>query len=144
MPAATMHPRKILAIDPGTREIGVAVFDGNDPEYYGVKTVTHRSSPSSILAQVREIIRSIIKLLSPNVMAIERPFLGYGSRSSLLVVVAKEMKQLAAKFGLEVIEINPKTAKKLIAGNGGVTKRDVARIVCSRFPEMRIYLGQTH
>lgn len=30
--------------------------------------------------------------------------------------------------------------KKLVAGNGSVTKREVARIVCSRFPELRVYL----
>lgn len=84
MPAKTN--RKILAIDPGTREIGVAVLTGEELEYYAVKTITRRSSPSIILAQARQIIRKLIHLHSPDVLAIERPFLGYGNRSSLLVV----------------------------------------------------------
>jgi Holliday junction resolvasome RuvABC endonuclease subunit len=78
------------------------------------------------------------------VLAIERPFLGYGNRSTLLVVVAREIKQLARKQRLEVTDVNPKTAKRVIAGNGSATKRDVARLLCSRYPELRIYLGQTH
>jgi Holliday junction resolvasome RuvABC endonuclease subunit len=124
--------------------MGVAVLCGQDLEFYGVKTITQRSSPSSILAQTRRIIRKLIQLHNPEVLAIERPFIGYGNRSTLLVVVSREIQQLARKQGLEVIDVNPKTAKKVIAGNGSATKRDVARILCSRYPELRIYLGQTH
>lgn len=135
---------KILAIDPGTREMGVAVLLGNELEYYGVKTITRRTSPSSILTQGRQIVRKLIKLHSPIILAVERPFLGYGNRSSVLVALSKEIKQVGRQEGLPVVEIHPKTAKKLIGGNGSTTKRDIARILVARFPELKIYLGQTH
>ena len=35
-------------------------------------------------------------------------------------------------------------AKKHVAGTGAATKREVARIVCSKFPELQIYLSQAH
>jgi len=124
--------------------MGVAVLSGQELDYYGVKTITRRSSPSSILTQTRQIVRKLIILHIPDVLAIERPFLGYGNRSSVLVAACQEIQQLAKNEGLEVIEINPKTAKKLVGGNGSATKREVARIVCLRYPELQIYLGQTH
>ncbi|MDA2938739.1 crossover junction endodeoxyribonuclease RuvC [Acidobacteria bacterium AH-259-A15] len=120
--------------------MGVAVLAGNELEFFGVKTITRRSSPSTILAQARQIIRKFIKLHTPEVLAIERPFLGYGNRSSLLVVLAREIRQLARKQGLQVVEISPKTVKKVVAGSGSITKREVARIVCSRFSELSRYL----
>jgi Holliday junction resolvasome RuvABC endonuclease subunit len=127
---------RILAIDPGTREMGVAVLVGNELEYYAVKTITDRKSPSAILLQGN--------LHQPNIMAIERPFMGYGNRSATLVSLAREIVKLAGHIGLAVQEIGPKTMKKIVAGSGSATKRDVARVLCSRFPELRIYLGQTH
>lgn len=123
--------------------MGVAVLSGQELEYYGVKAVTRRSSPSTT-HQTRQIIRRLIGLHNPEILAIERAFLGYGNRSSVLAVVSREIRQLGRKLGLEVVEINPKTAKELVAGNGGVTKREIARIIMARYPQLKIYLGLTH
>src|SRR5262245_57495 len=45
-------PLTILAIDPGTKEIGFAVFSGAQLEYYGVKTFKRRSPAFAFLAEV--------------------------------------------------------------------------------------------
>ena len=136
--------RKILAIDPGTREMGFAVLIGNELEHYGVKTITDRASPSSILLQGRQIVYRLITLHRPAMLAMERPFMGYGNRSATLVALGREITKLGLDIGLEVMEINPKTVKKAVAGDGSATKKDVAKILCSRFPELRIHLEQTH
>jgi Holliday junction resolvasome RuvABC endonuclease subunit len=136
--------RKILAIDPGTREMGVAVLAGIELEYYGVKTITDRKSPSSILLQGSQIVFGLIGLYKPGVLAIERPFMGYGNRSATLVSLEREIVKLGASLGIEVREIGPKRMKKIVAGSGSSTKKDVAKIICSKFPELRIYFGQTH
>ena len=39
------HNCKILAIDPGTREMGVALLDGGRIIYHGVKVIKNRKSP---------------------------------------------------------------------------------------------------
>ena len=136
--------QKILAIDPGTREMGVAVLFGNELEYYAVKTITDRKTPSSILLQGSQIVHRLITLHRPQVLAIERPFMGYGNRSATLVSLAREIVKLSTNLGLEIRQIGPKTLKKAVTGSGTATKKDVAKVVCSRFPELRIYLGQTH
>src|SRR5438876_9828032 len=90
----TTAPR-ILAIDPGTREMGVAVLDGSELEYYAVKTITDRKSPSAILLQGSQIVYRLISLHRPKILAIERPFMGYGNRSATLVSLAREIAKLA-------------------------------------------------
>src|SRR5438552_1610592 len=124
-----MHPSnnticKILAIDPGTREMGVAVLAGNQLEHYGVKTITDRKTPSSILLLGSQIVYRLIGLHKPNVLAIERPFMGYGNRSATLVALGREIAKLGRNMGLDVREISPKTVKKAVAGSGSATKRD--------------------
>jgi Holliday junction resolvasome RuvABC endonuclease subunit len=144
MPAKLNPILKILAIDPGTREMGIAVLANQELEYYAVKTITRRDSASSILKQTRAIIRKLISIHNPQILAIERPFLGYGNRSSTLVTVCQDLRQLGKQHGCQIVDVNPKTAKKLVAGAGSATKREVARVVCSRFPELQIYLSQPH
>ncbi len=138
------RPQRILAIEPGTREIGVAVIVGRELEFYGVKTITNRDTPSSILLQGRQIVYRLISQHRPKILAIERSFMRYGSRSATLVALGREIAKIGKNVGLEVKEIGPKTVKKLVAGSGSATKRDVAKILCSNFPELRIYLGQPH
>ena len=54
-----MHtkPTKILAIDPGTREIGVAVLEGEALVYYGIKTIRNRKRPQQVLQEAARIVR---------------------------------------------------------------------------------------
>jgi RNase H-fold protein (predicted Holliday junction resolvase) len=47
---------KILAIDPGTREIGVAVLDGKTLIYYAVKTIRGQRNPAEILRRIQEVV----------------------------------------------------------------------------------------
>jgi len=134
--------KKILAIDPGTREMGIAVLHGNELEHYAVKTITNRESPSAILLQGSQIVYKLISTHQPGMLAIERPFIGYGNRSATLVDLAREISKLGKGLGLDVKEINPSTVKKAVAGSGSATKRDVARVLSARFPELRVHLEQ--
>src|SRR5581483_10816346 len=82
---------KILAIDPGTREMGVAVLDGQQLVYYGVKTIRGRRTPSEVLRRIQKITASLIMRYRPTCLAVEKMFLAQKS-ASLLVVAAEEVK----------------------------------------------------
>src|ERR1041384_4687064 len=104
---------KILAIDPGTREMGVAVLDGQQLVYYGVKTIRRQPSPAEVLHRIQEITASLIVRYRPNILAIEKMFLIQKS-ASLLVVAAEEIKATARQHGLAVYEYAPTVVRKLI------------------------------
>ncbi len=83
--------RRILAIDPGTHYIGIAVLDGTKLAYHGVKTLSRRKSPHDILAEGRKVIRELIDDLNPTTLAVEKTFFANNRNSALLNVFADEI-----------------------------------------------------
>ena len=133
---------KILAIDPGTREMGIAFFDDGKLIYYGVKTIKKGKSPSETLKEGRKIILRLIKDFKPNVLVVEKAFFANNRNASLLNVLVDEIKAIGKRKGLKVVSFAPSTVKKAICGNGRASKREVARIIVSKYSELKVYLTQ--
>ena len=138
-----MHTKstKILAIDPGTREIGVAVLEGESLVYYGVKSIRQRRSPGEILRRLQGLTTNLIARYHPDCLAIEKMFLIQKS-ASLLIVAAEEIKTTARQHGLRIYEYAPTAVRKMICKSGRATKAETARVIASRFSELRVYLEQ--
>jgi Holliday junction resolvasome RuvABC endonuclease subunit len=132
---------KILAIDPGTKEIGTAVLSAGELLYYGVKTIRSRRSPLDILAQTRRMVLRLITDYGPQYLAIEKMFLVQKS-ASMLIVVADEIKAIAREQGLLVYEYAPTLVRKLICQTGKATKAETASQVALQYPELGRYLGR--
>jgi crossover junction endodeoxyribonuclease RuvC len=130
---------RILAIDPGTKEVGVAVLEGADLVFYAVKTVRDRSTAQSILKQVAKIMTDLIVKFEPESVAIEKMFI-VQKTAALLTVAAEEMKSVARSCRLDVYEYAPKAVRKFVCQNGAATKRDVAQVVAARYPELARHL----
>jgi Holliday junction resolvasome RuvABC endonuclease subunit len=130
---------RILAIDPGTKEIGTAVLDNGELIYYAVKTVRDRSTARRILQQASETIAQLIDSYKPQVLAIEKMFIVQKS-AALLSVVAEEIKTIARVHELQVFEYSPSAIRKFICDSGRATKSDLAAIVAQRFPELARHL----
>lgn len=134
-------PATILAVDPGTRELGVALLSGQSLIYYGVKTIRQRQSPQSILGEIARVISRLIADYEPTVLAIEKTFLIQKS-AALLNVAAAEIKAVARQAGLPIYEYTPSEVRKLVCQTGKATKRETALEVAARFPELSHYLKQ--
>jgi crossover junction endodeoxyribonuclease RuvC len=132
------HPSTILAIDPGTRELGFAVMRGKSLLYYGVKTVTNRKSPGAVLEIVSVFIRHLIRKYRPTELAIEKMFVTQ-KNSALLTVVAEQVKAVVRESQIPVYEYAPKAIRKRLCQTGKATKREAAQILANRFPELNRY-----
>jgi Holliday junction resolvasome RuvABC endonuclease subunit len=53
-----------------------------------------------------------------------------------------EIKAIGRRKGLEVKGFAPSTVKKAICGNGRASKKEVARVIVSKYPELKVYLTQ--
>lgn len=138
----TKIPTRLLAIDPGTREIGVAVFDGAGLCYYGVKTIKRRRLPPRVLlAEITRYVAALIQAYRPQALAIERTFLIQKS-AALLQVAAAEIKRTAKGQGLAVYEYAPAEVRRALCQSKKATKRATARRIAERFPELARYLEQ--
>lgn len=137
-----VNKTRILAIDPGTREMGIALVDQGELVYHGVRTLRRRQSPRDTLDQGRKVVLRLIRDFRPTLLAVEKTFFANNRNAALLNVLGDEIKAIGQRKGLRVVALAPSTIKKAVCGNGRATKREVAHVVVARYPELKVYLSE--
>lgn len=133
---------KILAIDPGTKHMGYAFLDKGKLLYYGVKVIEKKKSPHETLKAGRKAVLGLINDLKPNILVIEKAFVSNNRSASLLNVFFDEIRAISKRKKLKVLSFAPSTVKKHIAKDGWAEKKEVAKAIASKYPELRVYLTQ--
>lgn len=131
----------VLAIDPGTRHMGVAVLTAPELVYYGVKSFRGERPADALIRATRFSLQELIASHRPAVLAYEKTFYVQAKRSALLHVQEAEIIRVGRLAGLRVAGYAPTRVRKLLCQDGRATKRDVARILVDRFPELGRYLA---
>lgn len=134
--------KKIIAVDPGTRYWGVTVFKGAEIIVSLVKIISTKGSPRKRLEEVKRVFSSLINDYVPKVLVIEKPFFFWSKQSRFLDVVIEEIRCLARKRKMKIYEFSPRTVRKIVCGNGNASKKDMAKLICSIYPELKIRLNQ--
>ena len=133
---------RVLAIDPGTREMGVALFEGRELLYHGVLSIKRGTSPHDRLREARKVVLRLIGDFKPHALVTEKAFFANNRNASLLNVLVDEIQAIARRKRLKVLSLAPSTVKKEICGNGRASKREVAKVVVAHYPELKVYLTQ--
>lgn len=133
---------RILAIDPGTREMGVAFFDYRKLIYHGVNVIRSRKSPHEKLREGRKVVLRLINDLRPQVLVVKKAFFARNRNAALLNVFVDEIKAISRRKGIKVISYAPSTVKKYVCGNGHASKKELAKVVVAKYPELKVYLTQ--
>lgn len=131
---------KILAIDPGTREMGVAVLEDSTLLDYSVKTFRHRGNPKVLLSQVEKLIKRLITETKPNVLAMEKNTFSQIQQNYSLTLAVAKIKGVAKRMNVEIKEYAPNTVRKAVCNDGTAKKKELARAVALKYPELRVYL----
>jgi len=138
----TKHNKKILAIDPGTKEMGVAFLEGEKLAYHGVKVILSEKSPNEKLKEGRGIILRLIRDYRPDVLVVERSFFANNRTASLLHVFINQIKAIGKRKGIKVMSYATSTVRKFICGNGRAGKKELSVVIVSKYPELKVYLSQ--
>jgi len=136
------RPTRILAIDPGTRLMGVAVLQSGKLLYHGVEVIQRGNSPHQTLKHARKAVLRLIRDFEPDILAVEKVFFANNKNSSLLKVFAEEIRLIAKRKKLRLVGFAPSSIKKFICGNGWAKKKQVAQAILSRYPELKVYYTQ--
>lgn len=134
--------KTILSVDPGTRYCGIAVFKGEKIMVSMVKILSANGSSKKRLEEVRKVFSTLIGNYAPDVLAIEEPLSFWTKQSRFLDVVINEIKCLAKKQRIKVYNFSPLAVRKTICGNDRATKKNVAELVSSIYPELKNRLNQ--
>lgn len=132
--------KRILAIDPGTREMGVAVLENGRLIYHNVETFRKLPSPQEQLRQIRAAVGRLIRDFRPSVLVVEKTFIGRNRNAALLNVLGDEIAALGRHHRIPVFSLAPNTVKKTVAGYGWATKAEVAKAIAARYPKLKAHL----
>lgn len=132
---------RILALDPGLRDLGYAVLHGALFIDAGVQTF--RAVP---LARRREhalrALRDWIERYRPQVLVLEAVHKNSLPSFRALWLFFRAVQREARRCGLPVAIYPAQAARKSLLGNGWATKHDAATALAARFPTLRVYLRQ--
>ena len=126
-------PLTILGVNPGSRYLGIAVFQGPELRDWRVKIIEGKGLKEK-MEKIKEIILSFIELYQPNVLAIKklRP-----SRSSLnLNRLVEKIKELSKRKGLKVYRYSIKDLEVFFSPEERINKKKLAEIITSKYSSL--------
>jgi len=132
--------KRVLAIDPGTRALGYASFEDRYLEDYGVKDIGSVHTAVDTFDAVDIVISRLIQQKAPGVLAIEKNQFSQIQQNLRLTLAIGKIKAVGKRHGLLVLEYSPRTIRRVICQDGNASKRELARTLSVKYPELRAYL----
>lgn len=124
---------RVLGVDPGLARTGVAVVDGRPGRlrlvHAGCLETSAGSDGGLRLAQLFAAVEALVAAHRPEAAAVEELFFATNRRSAMQVSEARGVILCAlARAGVAVSTYTPMQVKEAVAGYGGATKPQVARM----------------
>jgi Holliday junction resolvasome RuvABC endonuclease subunit len=124
---------KILAINPGSRYIGVAVFYGNALQDWQIKHVPGYPEKQR-LAKVKNIVLRLIERHEPDIVVLKK--LHPSRASSHLKRITNLIEKLAYRRKIRIRNYSIKQVKDLIISDKPKNKARLAEVLANRYPDL--------
>lgn len=133
----------VLGIDPGFSVTGFGVMkkEGGKTALldYGALKLSSKDSLSRRTAVFYDFFQAKITEWNVTILVLETPFLGKNAQSFLKLGYLRGLLYLLAdRFGLELIEVAPRSVKLAVTGSGAASKEQVARMMTHLFKGLSI------
>ncbi|MBN1191548.1 MAG: crossover junction endodeoxyribonuclease RuvC [Dehalococcoidales bacterium] len=125
---------RVLGVDPGTITLGYGIVEDVDSDVslikYGAIKNTSRSSIGERLNFLYDELLGIIGEYSPEVVAVEQPFVAKNARTAFAIGRAQAVVILvAARSHLPCFEYTPAEIKQKVANYGASSKDQIQQMV---------------
>ena len=131
-------PNVILAIAPGKRELGIAIFAGADLIYVSVKTIRQRKSRRGLLKEISGILKKLFESF-PVKRVVIKSISQYQKRSPNLEKIARRIKAESRKNNLETAEVTLEQIKLILGENKTATEKKAFETLLASYPELERY-----
>jgi Holliday junction resolvasome RuvABC endonuclease subunit len=126
-------PPTILAINPGSKYLGIAVLQGEILKDWRIKVLKGKWSKEKY-ARAEKIITGLIKYHRPDVLALKKL---HASRSSLdLSYLVERIKDMALKTKMPVRQYAIQEIKDFFSPAERINKKGLAGIIAVRLPDL--------
>jgi Holliday junction resolvasome RuvABC endonuclease subunit len=126
-------PLKIIGINPGTRYLGIAVFQGPELVDWRIKALKGEWSKEK-MKRATEIISDFIERYEPGVLAIKK--LHPSRRSSNLARLVAKIKEFSKRKGLKVFQYSIKDLEDFFIQEEKLNKKNLAEAIVSENPAL--------
>jgi hypothetical protein len=129
---------RIIALSPGTREFGVAVFAGDDLLYYAtkdLKKLRRAKAGRDAIGKAIRVVEDLTRKHRPRVVVF-RGLTPHQQRCPGLSRLTKRLKVAARRRGLIVRSCAPTSARKLLCPGARATRRAAASRLAQLYPEL--------
>jgi len=124
---------RILAIAPGAQYVGLAVLEGEDLIWFGVKSFPGQKTVESLLESAKQIVEDFISRYQPSIVVVEDPFYTQARLSPLVRALHGAIKRWSRQRGLRVMSYRPTAVKERLCP-GKKTRKTLGEAVVRRFP----------
>ncbi|HUU50573.1 MAG TPA: crossover junction endodeoxyribonuclease RuvC [Nitrospinota bacterium] len=124
---------KIIGINPGTRYLGVAVFQGSELMDWRVKVLKGKWSKEKMKRAV-EIISEFIDRYEPGALAIKK--LHPSRRSRNLAQLTAKIKEFSRRKGLKVFQYSIKEVEEFFIKEDKLNKKNMAEAIVLENPAL--------
>ncbi|HSK71221.1 MAG TPA: hypothetical protein VK892_05970 [Pyrinomonadaceae bacterium] len=131
-------PNVILAIAPGKRELGIAVFAGADLVYVSVKTIRQRKSRRGLLKEINGILQKLFESFAVKTVVI-KSISQYQKRSPDLEKIAGWIKSGSVKNNLETEEVTLEQIKFVLGNSKTPTEKKAFETLLATYPQLERY-----
>jgi len=123
----------ILTINPGTRYLGIAVFEGTDLIDWGIKVIDGKSS-SDKLRKAIGIVSSLVIQYQPEAIVMKQT---HHSRTSLLLEeLCRNLRRLSEDYNIPLQSYSIEEIGEFYGGGTKICSALVAEQICSQYPAL--------
>lgn len=133
-----MNTKFILAIAPGKRELGVAVFSGFDLIYVSVKTIRCQESKECSIEKMNGILQKLFKEFSIDII-VTKAISQYQKLSPDLERIVECIKSGANQKELPVIDVSVEQINAELCRSGSSTEKKAFKKLVASYPELKRY-----
>lgn len=129
---------KYLSIDPGTRKIGIAVWQLRDGELTCVHSdpfTFHKKNLGDRYNDLYDVVVNAIETYKVSHVVCEAGFVGPNRNTSMILAGSRAIVHMAStRHGMTYEELTPSVVKKLTTGRGNASKKEVKSAVHALIP----------
>jgi len=129
----TKRPLKIIGINPGTRYLGIAVFQESELMDWRIKVLKGKWSKEK-MKRALKIISDFIERYEPCVLAIKK--LHSSRRSQNLARLVARIKEFSKRKGLKFYQYSIKDLEEFFIREDKLNKKNLAEVIVSENPAL--------
>lgn len=121
--------------------MGYAGFVDGELADHGVKTIRQNGTLKTMLNHIETIVSRLIIEKQPRIVVIEKNNFSQIRQNVRLAIVTQRIKNISRHYEVRFAEIDSRTVRKIVCQNGNATKRELARTICIRYPDLKAYFA---